>query len=153
MNPKKLATILLGIFVLASFVGLTLKEFSGEKAASQTTQIKGTKVVAYYFHGAKRCPTCMKIERFSRTAVDSFFTPAIKSGDLEFITLNYDEPQYEHYWTDFKLTAQSLVLVRFTDGKQESWENLTQIWDLVGDEAQFYSYVQEGIGRFLKELP
>jgi hypothetical protein len=153
MNTKKLITLLLGIFVLACIVALTLKEFSGASAVSKTAEVNGTKVVAYYFHGTKRCPTCTKIERYSRTAVDSFFTPALKNGKLEFMALNYDEPQYEHYWTDYKLTAQSLVLVRLTDGKQQKWENLTQIWELVGNEEQFYAYVKDGIDRFLSELP
>jgi hypothetical protein len=71
---------------------------------------------------------------------------------LEFVTINYDEPQNEHVWNDYQLAAQSLVLVHYKDGVQQKWENLSQIWELVGDEDQFYTYVKDGVDRFLKEL-
>ncbi len=153
MNAKKLTTIVLIIFVLASIAALAVKEFSGKKPTTADGAAEGTKIVAYYFHGTKRCPTCMKIERYSHTAIDSFFVQSLKEGKLEFVTMNYDEPQNEHVWNDYQLAAQSLVLVYYKDGVQQKWENLTQIWDLVGDEDQFYAYVRDGVDRFLRELP
>jgi hypothetical protein len=152
MNAKKLTTLVLIVFVLASITVLAVKQFSARKATAADGVVEGTKVVAYYFHGTKRCPTCMKIEKYSRTAIDSFFAQPLKDGKLEFVTMNYDEPQNEHVWNDYKLAAQSLVLVHYKDGVQQKWENLSQIWELVGDEDQFYTYVKDGVDRFLKEL-
>jgi len=153
MNAKKLVTIVLIVFVLASIAALAVKEFSAKKSTTADGVVDGTKIVAYYFHGTKRCPTCMKIEKYSHTAIDSFFAQPLKDGKLEFVTMNYDEPQNEHVWNDYKLAAQSLVLVHYQNGVQLKWENLTQIWELVGDEDQFYTYVRDGVDRFLKELP
>jgi hypothetical protein len=152
MNVKKLTTIVLIVFVLASIAALAVKEFSAKKVTAADGVVEGTKIVAYYFHGTKRCPTCTKIEKYSRTAIDSFFVQPLKDGKLEFVTMNYDEPQNEHVWNDYKLAAQSLVLVHYKDGVQQKWENLSQIWELVGDEDQFYTYVKDGVDRFLKEL-
>jgi len=153
MNVKKLTTIVLIVFILASITVLAVKQFSAKKATIADGVVKGTKIVAYYFHGTKRCPTCTKIEKYSRAAIDSFFAQPLKDGKLEFVTMNYDEPQNEHVWSDYKLAAQSLVLVHYKDGVQQKWENLSQIWELVGDEDQFYTYVKDGVDRFLKELP
>lgn len=152
MNTKKLTTIVLIVFILASITVLAVKEFTAKKATAADGVVEGTKIVAYYFHGTKRCPTCTKIEIYSHTAIDSFFVQALKDGRLEFITINYDEPKNEHVWNDYKLAAQSLVLVHYKDGVQQKWENLTQIWELVHDEDQFYVYVRDGVDRFLKEL-
>jgi hypothetical protein len=153
MNVKKLTTIVLIVFVLASIAVLAVKEFSAKKATAADGVVEGTKIVAYYFHGTKRCPTCTKIERYSQTVIDSFFTQPIKEGKFEFVTMNYDEPQNEHVWNEYQLAAQSLVLVHYKDGVQQKWENLSRIWELVGDEDQFYAYVKDGIDRYLRELP
>jgi hypothetical protein len=152
MNAKTPITIVLIVFVLASIAALAMKEFSAKKATTDDGVVEGTKIVAYYFHGTKRCPTCTKIEKYSHAAIDSFFVQPLKDGRLEFVTMNYDEPQNEHVWNDYQLAAQSLVLVHYKDGVQQKWENLTQIWELVGDEDQFYAYVKDGVDRFLKEL-
>lgn len=150
---KKAATVALIAFVLISFTVLAVKQFSTPKATAADGVVEGTKIVAYYFHGTKRCPTCTKIEKYSHTAIDSFFAQPLKEGKLEFVTMNYDEPQNEHVWNDYQLTAQSLVLVCYKDGVQQKWRNLDQIWDLVGEEDQFYAYVKDNVDTFLKELP
>ena len=41
-----------------------------------------SKVVAYYFHGDFRCPTCYKLEQYSKEAIDTHFKGALYSGKL-----------------------------------------------------------------------
>ena len=149
---KKPITIVLLLFVAASIVFLGIKEFSSKPVATTGNDVEGSKVIAYYFHATQRCPTCLKIEKYAHTAVDSFFTERIKEGKLEFRSLNTDEPAYDHFTKDYQLVSQSLVLVRYKDGVQQKWENMGEVWTLVGDQDQFFAYVKDGVERHLKEL-
>lgn len=107
------------------------------------------KVIAYYFHGTKRCPTCLKMEAYADEAIKSGFSEAMKQGGLEWRVVNTDEPANKHFLSDYQLYTKALVIVKVQDGKQTEWKNLEKIWDLVGEKDDFIKYVQEEIGSYL----
>jgi hypothetical protein len=106
-------------------------------------------IAAYYFHGNFRCPTCRKIEQYSREAIEKNFPQQLKSGAVFFQTINTDEPDNTHYIQDYQLVTKSLVLVKYKNGKQVSWKNLPAIWQKVGDQQAFYDYVKTEIAAYL----
>lgn len=107
-----------------------------------TTVERGVTTV-YYFHGARRCMTCNKIEKLTRETVEGAFREDLANGTMKIVAVNLDEPQNEHFVQDFKLTTRSVVVQR---GGQ--YENLDKVWQLVhGDEAAFRSYITDGIVR------
>jgi hypothetical protein len=77
------------------------------------------KVIAYYFHTNTRCSTCIKIEQYSKEAIEKGFPEELKSGALEKI-VNYQNPENRHYMQDYKLVSKSLILVNLVNGKQRS---------------------------------
>ncbi|MFH0777101.1 MAG: nitrophenyl compound nitroreductase subunit ArsF family protein [Candidatus Eisenbacteria bacterium] len=108
-------------------------------------------VIAYYFHGTVRCPTCRKIEAWSREAIEKAFQQQLGTGDLKWRALNVDESENKHFVGDFELYTRSLVLVRIRDGKREAWKNLEKVWDLIGDEQAFKEYVHREVTAYLGE--
>jgi len=112
---------------------------------------KGAHIVAYYFHGSFRCPTCKKLEQYSKEAITSNFKDELASGKLEFKVVNVEDKGNEHYTGDYQLFTKSLVLSKVVDGKEASWKNLDKIWDLVGDKDRFVGYVKDEVTGFLKE--
>jgi len=132
-------------------------EASGAVAAAATARAKnqidthGRTVVAYYFHGNFRCPTCRKLEAFSREAVESGFPEDLKAGRLEWHVINIEEPGNEHFAQDYQLVSKSLVLVGKEDSKETKWKNLQDIWTLVNNKAAFIKYVQTEIRSYLGE--
>jgi len=106
-------------------------------------------VVAYYFHGNFRCPTCRKIEALSREAVESGFPEDLKAGRLEWRVINVEEPGNEHFVKDYQLFSKALVLVAKEGSKQTRWKNLQEVWTLVGDKEGFITYVQAEIRAYL----
>jgi len=108
-------------------------------------------VVAYYFHGNIRCPTCHKLEQYSKEAIEANFKDAIASKKLEFKIVNVEEKGNEHYGGDYQLYTKSLVLSLVKDGKEVKWKNLDKIWEYVGNKQKFLDYVQSGVSDFLKE--
>ena len=117
------------------------------KAAQKTD----TKVIAYYFHGNYRCYTCTKIEKYSREAIEMYFPDDLKTGKLEFRSVNVDEPANRHFIQDYQLHTRSLVLVLYRNNEQQKWKNLKDVWQLVRNQDRFYQYVKSETEQFLAE--
>lgn len=108
------------------------------------------KVIAYYFYGNRRCASCKKIEAWSTEAIETGFADKIKSGQLQWITINTDKSENEHYVEDYQLYTKSLVIVNIKDGKQAAWKNLDKIWQLLDNKDYFIEYVRFEIDDYLK---
>ena len=142
---KKLFFVLLAIAALSSY-GIILAS-----QAQAAENVKGAHVIAYYFHGTMRCPTCHKLEQYSKEAIETNFKDALASGKLEFKVVNVEDKGNEHYGKDYQLYTKSLILSLVKDGKQIKWKNLDKIWEYVGNKQRFIDYVKSGVDDFLKE--
>jgi hypothetical protein len=121
---------------------------SGEGSTSVRT---APVLVAYYFHGTSRCPTCLKIEQYARDAIDGAYQAEIGSGRVRWEAVNYDEPANEHFVKDYDLVASSLVvIVSDQSAAPSAWRKLDRIWDLVGDEQGFKNYVIDEVKNMLR---
>jgi hypothetical protein len=106
-------------------------------------------LVAYYFHGTSRCSTCLKMEKYAREAVEESFGDDARSGRVQWLAVNYDEPANEHFVKQYELFASALVLVS-GQGDVRQWQKLERIWDLVGDEPAFKAYVIHQVTSMLR---
>jgi hypothetical protein len=109
------------------------------------------KIIAYYFHGTRRCPSCMKIEAYSQEAVQTGFAEDLKSGKMEWHVINTDESPNEHYLKDYQLYTKSLVLSHIEKGRETTWKNLEKVWELLGDKEAFIKYVQDEVRLMAQE--
>ena len=109
----------------------------------------GLSVIAYYFHRTMRCHSCLTIEEFSKQAIEEKFLAELADGLLEYHSVNIDKQEHQHFENDYKLTVQSLVLVRIEDGQVVEWKNLEKVWDLFQDYGAFAEYVQREVSHFL----
>ncbi len=142
---KKLFLLIMAAVALTSSVIIT----SSKALAVEDT--KGAHVVAYYFHGTMRCPTCYKLEQYSKEAIEASFKDALASGKLEFKVVNIEDKGNEHYGKDYQLYTKSLVLSLVKDGKEIKWKNMDKIWEYVGNKQKFIDYVKNGVADLLKE--
>jgi len=139
---RKIFTLLFVLAVLL-YSSYAFAQDAGNKPANR--------VVAYYFHGNFRCPTCHAMEQYSKEAIENNFKDALSSGKLEFKVVNTDERGNEHFIQDYQLYTKSLVLSLVKDGKEAKSKNLTKIWDRVRNKQGFIDYVNEEVTSFLKE--
>lgn len=122
------------------------------KAAQQTVPARNEQVIAYYFHGNFRCPTCKKLESYAREAIEQNFGPEISSGKVVFKEVNVDKKENQHFVGDYQLYTKSLVLSLVRNGKEVKNKNLSEIWQLVGNKNKFIGYVKGELEAFVKEL-
>lgn len=118
--------------------------------AFSKNQSVNSKVIVYYLHNSFRCPSCHKIENYTKEAVNANFANQLKAGTLEFKVINFDEKPNKHFVEDYQLYTKSVVLSRVKDGKQVEWKNLDKIWTLLGDKAKFQQYIKTETANFLK---
>ena len=113
-------------------------------------ELSTPKAIAYYFHGTFRCPTCRKIEQYSKEAIETNFKDALASGKLEFKAVNVEEKGNEHFVNDYQLYTKSLVISLTENGKEIRSKNLTKVWDYAGNKQKFFDYVTGEVISFLK---
>ncbi len=102
----------------------------------------------YYFHLTVRCPSCERIEAWTRKAVEEGFPGELASSTMHWSVLNTDEPQNKHFQDDYHLQAQSVVLSEMRGGKETRWKNLEKVWDLLDSEEKFAKYIQDEVHAF-----
>lgn len=165
MKPRRIATIVLSIFVAASITYLIATEVrkpaKNETAAADTSQktdqaapdgnvpIKEHALTVYYFHTTFRCPTCRRIEALTASAVQKFFSAELATKKMTWKPVNIEDPENRHFVDDFKLFTKSVVLVDEKNGKTVRWKNLDRIWELVRDETAFTGYIKNEIAGYL----
>lgn len=126
------------IFVLAICLGMTACGGSGVKnGTSETTvgqqqsqsqsqlQDTGDRVEVLYFHGKKRCATCMAIEKNTKEVVEEQFADELGNGTVVFRIIDISDPENEEIAEKYEVTWSSLFVSRWKDGK-ETYENLTE---------------------------
>jgi hypothetical protein len=118
---------------------------------SKVAPAPADRVVAYYFHGTRRCANCKKIEAYSREAVEKGFPDELESGLLEWRVINIDEPENRHYVDDYKLYTKSVIVTGVHDTTETDWKNLEKIWQLLGSKEKFIEYVRKEVRTYLAE--
>jgi hypothetical protein len=160
MKPRRAIQVALLLFVAVSVVYLVSQESRRSVAGvpttlgAQTSSIRESaqaKVVAYYFHGNFRCVSCRKLEAVSNQAVILGFPEELKRGNLQWNTVNVEQSGNQHFISDYRLFSQSLVLVRFRNGRQVEYKTLTKAWELLRNDEALKKYVQLEVRAYLSD--
>jgi hypothetical protein len=127
---------------------------SGEKTAVATTGAEGPAdaVVVYYFHGTRRCPTCLGIQKTIAEAVRDRFAEETAAGDVVFREIDYDLKENKHFAEEFQLSFSTMIVALVKGGKTAKWENCDKVWEHARDPLQLGNYAEERIRAYLKLL-
>lgn len=153
MRLKRAITAVLLAFVGLSLAAIVVKEVRRPAAPptpSANAAAEASHVVAFYFHGNMRCPTCKAIEAQSQEAIGKYFADQLKSGELEWRLVNYDSPENEHFRDDFQISFQSVILTEEAGGRVSRWKNLVDVWTKIHEPPpEFEQYVVDETSAFL----
>jgi protein involved in sex pheromone biosynthesis len=162
MGSKKFIQVFMVLAVTAGVLltascrksGEAEKSPAGQKTAetqSETVAPRANVDIVYYFMTTQRCANCMKIEAYSKEAVEMGFADALKRGSMVWRIVNVDQPANQHFIKDYELYTKSVVLVKMRDGKQAAWKNLDRVWELLNDQAAFQKYVTDEVKQFVEK--
>jgi hypothetical protein len=108
-----------------------------------------TRVVAYFFHGYRQCPSCRHLESVSQNAIAEDFPDALKSGMVQWRAVNIEDPANRHFASEYQVYWSSLVLVKVRTGRPVAYKNLEQAWQIQQDDKALRSYVQAEVRAYL----
>ncbi|MBN2433227.1 MAG: hypothetical protein JXQ27_17285 [Acidobacteria bacterium] len=121
----------------------------GQDGKDAMRSSSGNETVVYYFFTIQRCPSCTKIEKYTREVLESVFAQELKDGIIVWKMVNVDEPGNAHYMEDFQLFTKSVVLVETSGDSVARWKNLPKIWQLLNDQSEFTRYITDEVTAFL----
>ncbi len=96
------------------------------------------KINVYYFYGKPRCATCIKIEKYTQSAVAS-----MKDKNVVYKSIDMEKSENSSMVKKYNLFTKSVIISKAKNGKTEKgqWKNLDKIWLKVGNEQEFKKYV------------
>jgi len=109
-----------------------------------------TTVKVYYFHGTRRCKTCLAIESKAKAAIEKAFSDEMKAGVITWQAIDTDLEENKHFEKKFDLMFSSVIVSKVENGKQVQWKNLQKVWELVWDTEAFEEYVQKEVRAYLE---
>ncbi|MFP4435254.1 MAG: nitrophenyl compound nitroreductase subunit ArsF family protein [Phycisphaerae bacterium] len=147
MKAKKTIAKVLIAFLLVS-IGVAIgKEMAARNAPSAVEPVTAageTKIVVYYFHGVP-CVTCTFIETTAEKLVREEFAEAVEAGTMEFVSLNYLEPENVALADKYNVGENMVVAVRFEDGKEVSRVRLDEVMELASNADRLRDYLRKGV--------
>jgi len=127
----------------------TQPKVAEKSVKKETGKTSLSKVTVYSFYGNSRCPTCRKIEQYTKETVEQNFSSGTYAGRVAFMSVNFEEKPNEHFVKDYQLVSSGVVLQPEKDGKPGKWENLEAVWVQVGDKSKFFAYMKDSIIKSL----
>jgi len=147
MKAKKIIGKLLTAFLLVS-VGVAIgKELAARNTPSSPGPVAasgGKRVVVYYMHGIP-CVTCTFIEKTAETLVHEEFADAVAAGTMEFISLNYLEPENAALADKYNVGSNMVIATRFEAGKEAAHVRLDGVMELASNADGLKDYLRKGI--------
>jgi hypothetical protein len=153
---RKITIFIGAVFLIVTMAGQGLGQIDNKSVPSSDPALQGKEtndrvVRVLYFHSNVRCHSCKKIESLTREAIDEGFGSEIAQGIIEVATLNVEDPENKHFIKDYQLYTKSVIISDVSGQKEMRWKNLTRVWELLGNETAFKSYVQEEVKKYLSE--
>jgi len=118
-------------------------------AASADTKAAPDTAIVYYFHGNRRCPTCIGIQETISSTIDERFAQETDSGTLVFKEINIDKPENKHFVKEFNLSFSTMVVAANKGKKTVKWENCDKVWRLARDKAALADYTDKSVRKYL----
>jgi len=128
---------------------LTTSETVVQKTQPEAPNIqKADKIIVANFHATQRCASCTALGRLSEKTLTEQFTNEIKSGKMEFKSINIDLPENEEMAALYQAVGSSLYINAIKDGKNNIVQNM-KVWQYLSDDQAFVNYLKTQLKTLL----
>lgn len=138
------------LFAMLALAGLVACGNNSPKAVAETAQRDGVEVLC--FHGAKRCATCIAVEKGAKEVVETDFAGQIKDGEVNFRIIDITKPENVALADKYEITWSAILVIKRQDGK----ETITDLTKFAFANARtnpdkFKAELKAEIAKLLKE--
>lgn len=95
------------------------------------TASSNAEVIIYYFHGERRCASCIAIEDETNKTLATSFKTDHESGKISFQDINIDKEENKALAEKYQVAGSALFVIKNENGKD------ADISDLTGDGFKF----------------
>jgi hypothetical protein len=120
--------------------------------AAQQPKILAKHVIVYYFHGTRRCRTCLGIQNTIKQTINKRFPQETASGKLTFKEVNIDEEANKHLAKEYQISFSTMIVAVQNKGKVTKWENGQKTWDYAHSPKELMDYTESLIRKYLESL-
>ena len=110
------------------------------------------RVSVIYFHGNKRCPTCLGIQAAVEETMGEKFSQATDAGMLVFDVRNFEAEENAALAEKYNVAFSTLIVATQAGDTVLSWKNADKLWDYAHEPAALKAYVTEQVSAALKPL-
>ncbi len=107
-------------------------------------------IVVYYFHATERCETCLAMEDFTKTAVQTYSRPNQMKIALEAVNIDFAENQ--KFVKIYGLYGSAVILTVQAEEPSAPWVNCEDIWDYYDNEEGYISYIHSQLDQYTTSL-
>ncbi|MGM9741478.1 MAG: nitrophenyl compound nitroreductase subunit ArsF family protein [Candidatus Cryptobacteroides sp.] len=153
---RRLLYIVLCVVMLASCTGRGNGNKSAAadvaKSESSVNDQSNAAVEVLYFHGNRRCATCIAIEQKTKELLDEQFADEMAQGKIVFKSINYDEPEGKDLAKQYMVAGSSLII---SSAGGEAVDNLTNFAFTTARSRtdEFKEGVRTGIRKQIQSTP
>lgn len=119
---------------------------------SKSDSVSPDKVVVYYFHGTRRCQTCLGIQKNIEDTIKDRFAKEVAAGTLVFKELNFEEEENKGYVEKYQLSFSTMIVTAQVGEEVVKWENAGKLWDYANAPEDMKAYVDKSVSAYLKLL-
>jgi len=114
-----------------------------DKSKNKITSV----VRGYYFHGTRRCTTCMAVEEVTKEILNEYYATELADKTISFESINLDEEESKILANELKVSGQTLLFISDSDTV-----NLTNqaFMNAVSNPLKLSIIITDEIDRMLK---
>lgn len=128
---RNIIFILIVFAALASCKNETTDEAQTNTGDQTSIDLTKAKVIVYYFHGDRRCPSCIAISDETNKFLTSGFKADMEAGIIVYKDVNIDKEENKAIAEKYQIAGSALLIIKNDKGTD------VEITDLTGDGFKF----------------
>ena len=118
------------VLLLSGLMLVSCQQKESKKTVTEEASINAENqevtAVVYYFHGTRRCPTCIKVGEIARATVENNFKKEIEEGKVKFEDINVEDGKHDDLVEKFQIKWNALI-IRINSKEGEEISDLTDM--------------------------
>ncbi len=102
--------------ILVTFMLFGFSANAQTKSTKDESSIK-TKIEVYYFHGDRKCKTCIEVGRISEEYLKKEYAKQMKAGIAFFKELNFEDKENAKIVKELEVSGSALFVRKIENGK------------------------------------
>jgi hypothetical protein len=155
LMPVTLFLLMLGSMLVAmgcNKPAAKADDLSQKQSVSPVAEAATDRVMVYYFHMTRRCPTCLGIQKNIEQTVQERFGAEASAKKLVFQAVNIDEDVNKPFVQQFQIAFSTMIVAHMKGDKTLEWENCDKVWEFGHEAERLKDYTAERIKVYLAKL-